>query len=175
VAVALAGCASQSYDQPIAVTSQFNPDGAYGTYKTWDWAKYKNPPAQGVLEDASFRLELGNMVEAALKDRGLTRVFESPDLEVGFHAAGEMIGDEELKEWYDQYSWDMPRTSGAFSNAWQKGALILFVFDADNGQLLWRASAEAIVDTSAPEKDRKKLVERAIAKMLEELPKERQK
>jgi hypothetical protein len=175
VVVALAGCASQSYDQPIKIDSHFNPDGAYGTYETWDWVKYQNQPAEGVLADAAFRLELANMVDKALTDRGLTRVFESPDLEVGFHAATEMAGEEQLREWYDQYDWNLPAYSGASSNAWQKGALLLFVFEAESGKLLWRSSAEAIVDTSAPEKERKKLVERAIQKMLDEMPQKKQK
>jgi hypothetical protein len=174
LAAALAGCGSRTYDDPIKVTSHFNPAGAYGTYKTWGFANYKNSPQEGVLSDASFRLELANMIEAALKQYELVRAFENPDLEVGFHVAADYITEDELQDWFDSGDWDMPVYRGIRQNEWQKGSLILMVFEAKTGQLLWRSTAEAIVDQSAPEDQRRQLVERAIKLMLEELPKEKQ-
>jgi hypothetical protein len=174
LAVALAACGSRTYDDPIKITSQFNPDGAYGTYKTWDFAKYKNLPTEGVLADASFRLELANMIEEALKQYQLVRVFENPDLEVGFHVAADQIGEEELQSWFAEGDWNMPVYSGARRDEWRKGSLILFIFEKKSGQLLWRSSAEAIVDRSSSEKNRKQIVERAIGLMLAELPREKQ-
>jgi hypothetical protein len=172
--VVLAGCGSRTYDDPIKITSQFNPDAAYGSYRTWDFSKNWKPPEDGVLSDASFRLELANMVEEALKQYELVRVFENSDLEVGFYVTSDFITDDELEEWYVSGEWNMPSYRGAKQDAWQKGALILLVFEAKSGQMIWRSSAEAIVDTSAPEKKRKEVVTRAIKLMLEELPKEDQ-
>lgn len=172
---ALTGCGSRTYDDPIKVTSQFNPAAAYGSYRTWDFAKNWKPPEDGVLSDASFRLELANMVTEALEQYELVRVFENPDLEVGFYVAADFITDDELQDWYDSGEWNMPSYRGARQDSWQKGALILLVFEAKSGQMIWRSSAEAIVDQSAPEKQRKQLVARAIKLMLEELPKEDQK
>lgn len=172
--LALAGCTSQTYDDPIKITSHFNPEGAYGTYRTWDFAKYKNTPQEGALSEASFRLELANVIESALKRYELVRVFEDPDLEVGYFLSAEYMTEDELQDWFDSGEWEMPAYHGDRQDAWRKGSLILMVFEAESGSLLWRASAEAIVDRSTPEEQRKRLVERAVTMMLEELPKEKQ-
>jgi len=172
--LALAGCGSRTYDDPIQVTSQFNPQAAYGDFKTWDFAKVKNIPTEGVLAEASFRLELANMIEAALKQYELVRVFENPDLEVGFHVATDLISEDELEQWFAQGDWDMPVYRGNPQNQWKKGSLILMVFQAGSGQLIWRSSAEAIFDQNVRESVRKDLVQSAIKQMLDELPKENQ-
>jgi hypothetical protein len=174
VLLALVGCGSRNYDDPIKVTSQFNPDAAYAAFKTWDFSKNWKPPEDGVLADASFRLELANMVEEALKQYDLVRVFENPDLEIGFYVAADNITDDELQDWYDSGEWNMPSYRGARQDSWVKGSLILLAFEAKTGQMVWRSSAEAIVDQSAPDKKRKEVVTRAIKLMLEELPKEKQ-
>jgi hypothetical protein len=172
--VALAGCGSRNYDDPIKVTSQFNPDAAYASFKTWDFSKNWKPPEEGVLSDASFRLELANMIEEALKQYELVRVLENPDLDIGFYVAGDYITDDELQDWYDSGEWNMPSYRGAHQDSWVKGSLILLAFESKTGQMVWRSSAEAIVDQSAPEDQRREIVRRAIKMMLEELPKENQ-
>jgi len=172
VIVALAGCASKSFDQPIKVEAHTDPDADFSGYKTWNFVDYQNKPDMGVLEDAELRLQLGNAIEKALTERGLTRVFESPDLDFGFHAARESIDEEQLKKWYDTQAWDLPSYQGGLSDQWQAGTLLLFLFDAKSGQMLWRSSAEAFVDKDTPEKDRKMIVERAVQLMLDKMPKQ---
>jgi hypothetical protein len=173
--VALAGCGARTFNEPIRVTSQFNPDAPYGTFKTWDFAKYKNMPQEGVLSDAAFRLEIANMIENALKQYGLVRVFDKPDLQVGFLVAADQVSEKELEGWFDERDWDMPAYRGNQQDEWRKGSLILMVFEAKSGQLLWRSSAEAILDETATEEQRKQTVQRAIKMMLDELPRESQK
>jgi hypothetical protein len=172
--IALSGCGTRTYDDPIKVTSQFNPDASYGEYRTWNFSKNWKPPQDGVLSDAAFRLELANMVEEALKQYELVRVFENPDLDVGFYVAADNISDDELDDWYDSGEWNMPSYRGARQDSWRKGSLILLVFESESGQMIWRSSAEAIVDQSAPEDTRREIVRRAIKMMLDDLPKENQ-
>jgi hypothetical protein len=174
LALVAAGCASNFYDVPINVTSQYNPDAAYGEFKTWNFATYQNLPTEGPFADASFRLEIGNMVEEALKQYDFVRVFENPDLEVGFHLASDLVSEEDLQEWYDRGDWDLPTYRGAMSDEWQQGSLLLFVFETKSGQMIWQAAAEALVDKSAPMDKRKKLVKRAVTEMLAEMPREKQ-
>jgi hypothetical protein len=172
--VALTGCGTRTYDDPIKVTSQYNPDAAYGSYRTWDFSKNWKPPQEGALSDAAFRLELADMITEALKQYDLVRVFENPDLDVGVHVAADNISDDELQEWYVSGDWNMPSYRGARQDSWRKGSLILLVFESKSGQMIWRSSAEAIVDQSAPEDTRKEIVRRALTMMLEDLPKESQ-
>jgi hypothetical protein len=174
LAAILAGCASGNYEVPIKVTSQFNPEGAYGTYKTWNFTNYTRMPEEGVLSDAAFRLQLANMIEAALKQYGLVRVFQNPDLDVGYFVAADEITEKQLEKWFDEDDWDMPVYRGEPVNEWKKGSLILLVFESKSGQLLWRSSAEAIIDQSAPEEERRETVKRAVTLMLEKLPREKQ-
>ena len=169
----LAGCSS-TYDDPIKVTSQFNPDVVYGAYRTWNFSKNWQPPQTGVLSDASFRLELANMIEDALKQQyNLVRVFENPDLEVGVYVTAEQVTDDELKKWYTTGDWNMPKYWEDNQDEWQAGTLMLMVFDSKTGQMIWRSSAEAIVSTSTPEDERREVVKRAVTMMLEKLPREK--
>ena len=48
LALVAAGCASNYYDVPIDITSQFNPDAAYGKFKTWNFAPHQNLPTEVV-------------------------------------------------------------------------------------------------------------------------------
>jgi hypothetical protein len=172
--VALAGCGSKNYDDPLKVTSQFNPDAAYGKYKTWNFSQNFKPPEEGALSDASFRLELATMIQDALKERGLVRVFENPDLEMGVYVATESISEDELEKWYLSGDWDMPKYHGRQKDFWQKGDLILMAFESKTGQMIWRATAEAIVDQTVTVDQRREVVRRAVEKMLAELPNESQ-
>jgi hypothetical protein len=163
-----AGCASQTYDEPIDVTFHFDPDGEYGTYKTWDFLK-TNAATTPAFEDAEFRLELADMITEAMTARGLTYVFESPDLQVGYHVASEGTTEEQLQEWWSDHDWKL--TSYRLdSSTWRKGTLLLFVFDAKSGKMLWRASAEAVVDADTPVEKRREIARKAIAKILNEMP-----
>jgi hypothetical protein len=174
MAVALAGCGSRSYDTHVKIDSQSHPEADFAGYKTWDFLEYNaDLTGMGVLEDADFRLELANTIEQAMSDRGFQRVFESPDLHVGAHAAKEAVTEAELREWYNTQDWELPDVRSYAQDRWEKGMLLLFIFDAKTGEMLWRSSAEAMGDDSMPKGDRQALVERAVKQMLETMPKEK--
>jgi hypothetical protein len=94
--VALAGCGSRSYETHVQIDSQTHPSKDFAGYKTWDFLEYSaDLTGLGVLEDADFRLQLANTIEIAMTERGFQRVFESPDLHVGAHAAKEAVTEED--------------------------------------------------------------------------------
>jgi hypothetical protein len=168
---AAVGCSKTTYEEPIKINSQFNPDGDYDDYKTWNFVDYGDRQIDvPVLEDAAFRLQLANLIEQAMSDRGFQRVFESSDLNVGYHAAKGLMTGEQLKEWYSDYDWYSPAARGASQKNWEKGSLLLFVFDAKSGQMIWQASADAVIDENLSEKERQKTAERAVKMMLEKMP-----
>ncbi|MCK5406185.1 MAG: DUF4136 domain-containing protein [Candidatus Krumholzibacteria bacterium] len=172
--VPLVGCGSRSYDSHVQIDSQTHPSKDFAGYKTWDFLQYNaDLTGMGVLEDADFRLQLGNTIEKAMSDRRFQRVFESPDLHVGYHAAKEAVTEEQLREWYSKQDWELPDVRSYAQDRWEKGQLLLFIFDAKTGEMLWRASAEAMGDDSMPKKDRQALVERAVQQMLDTMPKEK--
>ncbi|MCK5617945.1 MAG: DUF4136 domain-containing protein [Candidatus Krumholzibacteria bacterium] len=172
--IALAGCGSRSYDTHVQIDSQTHPEADFAGYKTWDFLQYNaDLTGMGVLEDADFRLQLGNTIEKAMSDRRFQRVFESPDLHVGYHAAKEAVTEAQLREWYSKQDWELPDVRSYAQDRWEKGQLLLFIFDAKTGEMLWRASAEAMGDDSMPKKDRQALVERAVQQMLDTMPKEK--
>ncbi len=169
----VAGCSSRSFESRLNVESYFNPDGNYGTYKTFAWVNYGT--SQIIIKDPQTRERVVAAIENELKSRGLTYDAKSPDLMVGYHGAVEQKLDEEVVQtYYTKENYDMD--DGAFKqiDSWDVGTLAIMIFDAKDGAMLWRASAQAELDERASASDKKKNIETAVRKMLETMPKARE-
>jgi hypothetical protein len=169
--IALAvGCSSRSFESRLNVESTLNPDGNYGTYKTFGWVNYNSD--QVIIRDPQVRARVVEAIEQEFTSRGLTYDAQSPDLMVGYHGAVEQkLDEEQLGAYYDESS--MQLDSDAKFNkidTWDVGTLVLMIFEAKTGMMLWQASAQAELDERASESDKKKNIEAAVRAMLDTLP-----
>ena len=172
--IALVGCASTSGVAPIKVVTQFNSEADYSVYKTWDFASYQSNSGIPLLEDKKLRAHIITSITDALAARGLTKVSGSPDLRVGYLAATEYIDEQQLEQLYDGFDWEISHFSGYDQKYWNKAALVLLVFDAKSGQLLWRGSAESVVVDDLKDRHRLDRIKKAVAMILDEMPERKQ-
>jgi len=167
--VAVVGCSSRSFESRLNVESHLNPDGNYGNYDTYAWVMYDTD--QVIIKDPKVRQRVTEAIENELAARGLKYDAESPDLMVGYHGAVEQrLDDDVVQTYYDDSSYGLDTTPGKKIDSWDVGTLMLVIFDAKDGNLLWRATAQAELDEKVSAADQKKNVQTAVRKMLETLP-----
>jgi hypothetical protein len=170
VVLAAAGCTSHSFESRVNVDSYFNPDGNYGTYKTYGWVDYGTD--QRVIEDGTTRQRVLSAVEQAMEARGLKKDLMAPDLLIGYHGATERkLDDVEVQSYYEESDYEMAREPGKKIDSWDVGTLMLMVFDAKSGMMLWKATAQAELDEKrVSQQEQRKRIEYAVQQMLDTLP-----
>jgi hypothetical protein len=168
----VAGCTSHGIENRLNVESTLNPEGNYGNYRTYSWVNYNTD--QMIIRDPQTRAQVVESIEGVLQSRGLTYDPKSPDLMVGYHGAVERKLDEEaLASYYDESSYSLD-TDAKFNkiDSWEVGTLVLMVFDAKDGTMLWQASAQAELDERASPSQQKQNLKKAVQAMLDTFPTE---
>ena len=166
----VAGCSSRSFENRLQVESYFNEDGNYGSYRTFAWVDYGTTIR--VIEDAATRDRVTDAIEQVLYERGLKYDAEAPDLRIGYHGAVERQLDQVVVEsYYHEDNYNLDASPGKKIDSWEVGTLVLMIFDAKDGTLLWRASAQAELDEGrVTQKEKRERIELAVQKMLETFP-----
>jgi hypothetical protein len=77
----LIACTSKTFESRLNVESYFNPDGKYGTYKTYGWVDYGTDVV--LIETRATRERVVKAVESAMESRGLKKDMVTPDLLIG--------------------------------------------------------------------------------------------
>jgi hypothetical protein len=169
--VVLVGCSSRSFESHLNVESYFNPDGDYENYDTYGWVDYGTTVR--VIEDGTTRERVITAIQNQMEARGLKYDAKAPDLLIGYHGAVEHKLDEvELQSYYDESDYQLAREPGKSIDSWEVGTLMLMVFDARNGMMLWQATAQAELDEKrVSQQERRRRIEYAVQEMLETLPK----
>jgi hypothetical protein len=168
--VVFAGCSSRSFESRLLVESYFNEDGNYGSYRTFAWVDYGTDIR--VIEDGATRERVTSAIEQVLYDRGLKYDDRAPDLRIGYHGAVERQLDQVVVDsYYHEDNYNLDDSPGKRVESWDVGTLVLMIFDAKDGTLLWRASAQAELDEQrVTQREQRERIELAVQKMLETLP-----
>lgn len=168
--VAIVGCTSHSFESRLNVESYFNPDGNYGSYNTYGWVDYGTDVR--VIEDGTTRERVVSAVEAAMEARGLKKDTMAPDLLIGYHGATErQMDDVQVQSYYSDTDYELAREPGKSIDSWEVGTLMLMVFDAKTGMMLWKATAQAELDEKrVSQREQRERIELAVQQMLETLP-----
>ena len=154
-----------------AVTSVSNMEGFEGNSYSWHKnatqyysnPKIGDPTLQGMLQDA---------ISNALIAKGYTFNKNSweTDMFVGYVAALESsLSSEEIAEIYGVNP-GLPELSNDL-NKYEKGTLIIHVFDTKLGQLLWRGALQAEVQFDSEPNLRWERVQNAVNTLLKNFPK----
>jgi hypothetical protein len=113
-------------------------------------------------------------VERQLKERGLERVADTPDLYVHYYMLG-TVG--ELSQVHGQFlpavpEWGLPPFLGSSSalTVYRVGTLVIDITTAANREIVWRGSAERKIDFESPDQKRREVLERAVRDLLKGFP-----
>jgi hypothetical protein len=163
--VAFIGCSASP-----TIHAESNPMANFAAYRTYAWGSADTPlleplpaapPLSGV-QDWSIR----NAVDASLAARGWT-VSSNPDVFVVYGVAVHEMNTSTFSE-YARYVSEGGRQgmAEAFVTGYQQGTLYLDLYDARTRQLVWHASASAVVSSG----ENTDLVRTAVEQMLAKLP-----
>ena len=156
----LAACSS------VAVDTQHDPGVDFSNYRTWDWLptsemRAPDPMAQNPFVDKLIRAE----VESGLAARGFPREPEDPEFLVTFITG---VKDRlNVTHWGYGYGGRWGPSGGTTVSTYREGTLILDFIDTERREVIWRGSAQAVVQD--PEVG-KQNVREGIARMLDHFP-----
>jgi len=176
----LAGCSS------LSVNYDFNQSVDFSKYKTYDWL----PSPKDLNVDELNRVRFVTAVEDNLASKGFSQNSSKPDFIIAAHFGKESKID--ITNWgytyaptgvYSGYGYRYPgrygystsyvASGGVSTYEYEQGTLILDFVDSNTKQLIWRATAKAIVSpASTPEKQTEK-IKNAVRKILDSFPPEK--
>lgn len=161
------GCSSVN----VAVPYDYDQRVDFRAYKTYDWLP------QSSREDPLLDKQIKTAVDTRLSAKGLQRRSADPDLLLIYHTGGEdkvRVSDSVYRyvprsRYGSNYrrgrrARDLPTTT------YHKGTLFLDFVDAKSKELVFRSSAQAVVDKNPTPEVMEREVNEAVLKMLENYP-----
>jgi len=180
-AVLLAGCTATKmsstakvYEIPIAVDAHYTEGVDFSQYKTWTWIPSIGATGSESLDDPEFRDVVGTAVQKEMYARGYAKTTESPDLVLNAFVSLEKIDKKYIEEnfngtYHPEYYADLP-DGGSSKVSWEEGTLMLFIYDASKGQVVWYGTAKTETARNAPDGMWQKRVQNIVAQLIDSLP-----
>ncbi|MHC4972744.1 MAG: DUF4136 domain-containing protein [Planctomycetota bacterium] len=170
-ALLLAACSS------VQVSTDFDPGADFAALKTYAWLPRKAQPTGDPRLDSTLLHErIRSAVDAQLAERGYKKTAAGrADFHVAYHTAVERKMDvDTIYRGYgygpDIGGWNAGHETVVFE--YDQGTLLLDFLHPRSHRLLWRGSASAVVSESSTPEKRTKLINSAVAKLLDRFPPE---
>lgn len=151
---ALCGCQA-----PMKVGSGYGPGIRFYAFgSTFDWRPNPKPTEKGDarLENPEMHAFIQQTIVDGFVGKGYTlQTGGTPDFGIDYIIGGQTRGGLRHAQW---------------SEAYEEGALVIDVVDAESRELIWRGWATARVDPSDPPSKRRDRIQRAVSLILERFP-----
>jgi hypothetical protein len=163
------------YETPIAIDAHFDEGADFSSYKTWTWMPSAgNSTGTERLDDPEFRDVVATAVQKEMFARGYTKVDENPDLVVNGFVSIQKIDKKYIEEnfkgtYHPDYYAALPE-GGSKKSKWEEGTLMLFIYDAAAGQVVWYGTAQTEVYKHAVDGMWQKRTQAIVAQLLDSLP-----
>lgn len=176
--------------ETLQVSHDYNPSVNFATFKTWAW---KDPALQYQPDSPMLKSDLTEQrilqaVSEQLDQRGLRPVAtgSKPDLWVQTYLIVANHQEQVVTNYgyggpwggpwggywggpWDPY-WGAPVYNETRNIVYQVGTLQIDLIDAKDGRLVWRGSAEKIVNTDPTPAERSKAIREAVSRILSNYP-----
>jgi len=158
----------------------YDRDAINNDYKTFAWGDTPETSLRG--ESPFMHSRIKNAIEHYLTEGGLTEDTEDPDLYVTYHTSSKeevqfyttSLGYGYGPGWgWDPYWGGGMSTSTTSATTYERGTLVIDIWDAKKEEIVWRGSASAVVKEN-PEKLAKQ-IDNALKKMIKKYDKMKQK
>jgi hypothetical protein len=168
-ALLLAACSS------VQVSTDYDPGTDFSGLKNYAWlAQNVNASGDLRLDSTLLNERIRSAVEAQLAERGYKKVAAGQvDFLVAYHTAVERKIDIDTMYrgyGYGPHDWGWGAGHETVVYEYDEGTLLLDVLDPKAHRLLWRGSASAVVSEQSTPKKRTKLINEAVAKLLDRFP-----
>ncbi|NMO13390.1 DUF4136 domain-containing protein [Pyxidicoccus fallax] len=176
VGLMLAACSG------IEVNTNYDPSAVQQleSYRTYAWLPTPEGKDPRVYNDL-INNNLHQAVDRVLQGRGYRQVAmdASPDFVIGWQGAIDSKLDAQTVNSYYGYGWGTmwsPYYGGGvgvpytYVREYEEGTLILDIVDAKAKQLVWRGTAQAVVDENPTAQSSRERINEAVEEMLERFP-----
>lgn len=142
--VLLTGCSSMHIDSRHDSTADFSG------YQTWDWMP--GPPERTGderVDDPKVRERIQSRIESQLITLGFTKVANSPDFLVNYHAAlNTELNQVRMDNYYEyaHYQVFYPHWTATYTDVYELGTLVIDILDPNTNRLVWRGWARAEIN-----------------------------
>jgi hypothetical protein len=180
-AVLLSGCTASKMSQtekvfetPIAIDAHFEEGVDFSQFKTWTWIPSIGATGSERIDDPEFRDVIGTAIQKEMYARGYAKTTENPDLVLNAFVSLQKIDKTYIEENFDgtykpDYYADLP-DGGSSKSSWEEGTLMLFIYDASKGQVVWYGTAQTETAKNAPDGMWQKRIQDIVAQLLDSLP-----
>jgi len=181
-AVLLGGCTATKmsssekiYETPIVVDAHYTEGVDFSNYKTWTWIpSVSNASGSNRLDDPEFRDVVGTAVQKEMFARGYAKTTENPDLVLNAFVSMQKIDKKYIEENFDgvyapDYHAALP-DGGSNKSSWDEGTLMLFIYDASKGQVVWYGTAQTEAAKHPVDGMWQKRMQGLVAQLLDSLP-----
>ena len=179
--VLFAGCTASKMSQtekvfetPIAIDAHFEEGVDFSQFKTWTWIPSIGATGSERIDDPEFRDVIGTAIQKEMYAKGYAKTTEKPDLVLNAFVSLQKIDKKYIEENFDgtykpDYYADLP-DGGSSKSSWEEGTLMLFIYDASKGQVVWYGTAQTETAKNAPDGMWQKRVQDIVAQLLDSLP-----
>jgi hypothetical protein len=162
------------YETPIAVDAHYEEGVDFSGFRTWTWVPSVGATGTDVLDDPEFRDVVGTAVQKEMYARGYEKTDTNPDLVVNAFVSVQKIDKTYIEEnfsgtYHPDYYANLP-DGGSSKSSWDEGTMMLFIYDAAKGQVVWYGTAQTEVYTKAVDGLWQKRVQSIVAQLLDSLP-----
>jgi hypothetical protein len=160
---------------PIDVATEYAPgqEAQLAAYRTYVWAE-QPPGTDPVLYPPGVEKNVKDSVDRILQGRGyqLVGAADSPDFVVGWHAAVDTKLEQSYVDNHYGYYWGPWGVGGAqpVVTEYEEGTLVLDIADAARGELVWRGTANARIETNVSDEEKRARIDTAATRILEGFP-----
>jgi hypothetical protein len=165
------GCAtgtSSSDETPISVASDFDSETNFQSFRTYDWL-----PTTPAESNPTLDKWVKSAVASQLENKGLQRKSIDPDLLLTYHVGVEdkiAVSDRGYQYIPRQRRRTGSRPGDMPTTVYREGTLILDCINAATKELVFRASAQAVLDEIITSEEDERFVTEAVRRMLERYP-----
>ncbi len=158
----------------IRIETNTAPGVDFTAYETYRWGERTDYGTSGEVYNLALEGRVQRAVNAAMSERGYRRVLtDDADLVVAWHGAlKNVLTDEEMRrsymyaqDWYESTEKSVERATDI-----EVGTLVLDIVDASNNTLVWTSQAQAELQRDRSVEESEKVLQDAVRKMLEGLP-----
>ena len=167
--------------QSTQVQRDFDPQRDFSAYRTWDW---KEPALQYRPDDPRIKSDLTEQrirsaVSGQLDQRGLRQAQsgQAPDVLIQtwfiVDERSQQYTTTSMSAWGSPWHgfWGGPTFADTRTIHYQVGTLQVDFYDADDGKLVWRGSAEQVLrDNPGSPQERAGMFRETVSKVLSQYP-----
>jgi hypothetical protein len=155
-ALVLAGCGAKQmsdvekvHETPIDVKAHFEEGTDFSQYRTWMWVPAIGQSETEAFNDPRFREVVGDAVRDEMFSKGYTQTDSNPDLVINGMVSKQAIDEKYIEDnfkgtYSPDYFASLP-DGGNSRKKWQEGTLMIFIYDAAKGQVVWMGTAQTEV------------------------------